>query len=194
MSSFNQTVMNLRLHNKLPMNELKDVASAYVTRGMAPEAAFQKAVEDRLTLNQMEERRIVQTVRGAYENHGGKPRPVAPAAQPEPVEPAAETPAAEQPQPIAQEASDAPAASTPPEPVRSTDAQPTAAADPDQPGAGAVPAAGMAAEQPAALIPAPTGMRPKTEKEARALRQKMKADKPRTEREAKARRAQVRTG
>lgn len=75
MSSFNHCVTSLSLNGKIPGKELKDAANDYrKQQGLSAEAAMIRAVEDRLEMAQMEERKIVKLVRDAYEQQGGKQR------------------------------------------------------------------------------------------------------------------------
>ncbi len=70
--SYNKCVVSLRLGGKIPGNALKEAAAEHEAQGMAPDAAMVKAVEEALELAQMEERKIVATVREAFEKQGGK--------------------------------------------------------------------------------------------------------------------------
>lgn len=67
-------MVGLGLNGKIPAGELREVAKQYEQDGMAPEQALQRAVEDKLQLLQMEERRIVAAVRTAWEAQGGTKR------------------------------------------------------------------------------------------------------------------------
>lgn len=100
MSSFSHCIVKLRLGQKLPLAELKSLAAEYEGEGMTPEAAFARAVEDKLQLARMEEQHIVKAVRQAWEAKGGaKPeRQTAPQNIPENI-PAAAQPAAGHPEP-----------------------------------------------------------------------------------------------
>lgn len=70
------------LIGKIPAAELRKDAAIYQKRGMDASAAMTRAVEDRLRMLAMEERKIVQTVRAAYEADGGtRPIPKARAAK-----------------------------------------------------------------------------------------------------------------
>lgn len=69
--SFNTCIASLDLMGKIPTTELRDVAAQYQSRGMAPEAALQRAVEDKLKMARMEERQIIAAVRSAWERQGG---------------------------------------------------------------------------------------------------------------------------
>jgi hypothetical protein len=90
--SYSKCVTSLRLGGKIPATALKDAAAEFEAQGMAPDAAMAKAVEEALELSQMEERKIVSTVRAAYEQQGGKkPAPApklaaVPKAEPAPAE------------------------------------------------------------------------------------------------------------
>lgn len=80
MSSFNHCMTSLNLGGKISENELRETASAYQQRGLDPEAAMIRAVEDRLDVALMEERNIITSARQQYEARGGKKR-----VQPAPV-------------------------------------------------------------------------------------------------------------
>jgi hypothetical protein len=77
--NFDRCVINLSLGGKLPINELRDNAREYESRGMDKESALVRAVEDKLELALMEERSIIAAVRGQYEAKGGKKKAKPPA-------------------------------------------------------------------------------------------------------------------
>lgn len=72
--SFDKCMVNLSLIGKVPTKELREAAEAYKQSGISGEAAMTRAVEDKLELMEMEERRIIAAVRSAYEERGGKKR------------------------------------------------------------------------------------------------------------------------
>lgn len=92
--NYNRCVTSLNLNGKIPARELKDTAAAYQAQGMSADAAMIRAVEDKLELMQMEERKITKAVRDAYEAQGGKKRK-------QKTQKAEAKPATEKPQPVA---------------------------------------------------------------------------------------------
>lgn len=80
-------MVRLNLGGKIPDTELKETADEYVKRGLSPDAAILRAVEEKLESAKMDEASIIKTVRAAYEAKGGKPRVVQKVeAKAEPVE------------------------------------------------------------------------------------------------------------
>lgn len=69
-------MVRLNLGGKIPDTELKETADEYVKRGLSPDAAILRAVEEKLEAAKMDEASIIKTVRAAYEAKGGKPRVV----------------------------------------------------------------------------------------------------------------------
>lgn len=119
--SFNSCVRTLGLSKKLPIAELRALASQYqAVKGMTLDAALRQVVLDKLQLARMEEQKIIELVREQYEAQGGQKRP-APAA-PEPVAMATPDPEpapAPEPEPVAQ-AEPEPAPAAPAEEVPDT--------------------------------------------------------------------------
>jgi hypothetical protein len=90
MASFTSCMIKHKLSGKVMTAELRDSAKEYEARGMAPDAAMVRAVEEKIELLQMEEKAIIQAVRSAYEGAGGKKK--APKAkQDQPEQPAAKS-------------------------------------------------------------------------------------------------------
>ena len=97
--SFSSCILSEKLTGKIHTSEMRDVAAQYEKQGLPSEQALQRAVEDKLELAIMDEKRIVAAVRSAWEAQGGKmkkPRAAkAPAAAPT-IEPEANDPLAAQ--------------------------------------------------------------------------------------------------
>lgn len=72
--SFDSCMINLSLTEKIPPRELRESAKEYEATGMPADQAMIRAVEDRIELAKMDERRIVKAVREAFEQQGGKPK------------------------------------------------------------------------------------------------------------------------
>ncbi len=78
---FAKCMTSQSLIGKIPAAQLKKDAAVYEKRGMDANAAMIRAVEDKLSMLALEEKKIIQAVRSAYEADGGTTAaPKAPAA------------------------------------------------------------------------------------------------------------------
>jgi predicted nucleotidyltransferase len=77
MASFTSCLLSHKLNGKVQTAELREAAQEYERRGLDPQAAAIRAVEEKIELLQMEEKAIIAAVRSAYEGAGGKKKQAA---------------------------------------------------------------------------------------------------------------------